>query len=1316
MNKAGYQTFQQTWAKTVNWARSQGIPNSAIVPVYDMDSSRFVQGTYTMSEGERVRAILASANPNNVTPLPSDNPEPGIGGFFHNMMHDAQNIFTGLEPTHLVDSIYQSVKNTVEHPGWLLDPEKNTLAQFIPGVSLIGEYEEGGLSNVLGHPLVTALNVLGLASAGVGAVAHLGLADTLAESGIAGVSAIGRGAKEGLGPTGIVRKAIGGIATGKEGLYMGPDGTPAYGALTVSQRVKNWTNTKGIGSDLAEIGAQVHGEEAHGASVFKQLVTDFAAANAKLGEVSVPMRDAYTAKLFNAPQGTTITAVKAAYNLVTMSGKGFGELAANDAVPVAVKELLPHFERAAEWLEEAGLASGKLVKVRMPDGSSEVYTASEAAPINVLIRKLDKSEANVDKLSKTVSAQSALIQHNDTVVEPAFDVLSQIAGQVQVGTRYSLLEPGMRADVAETLMGATRKDQMPERMNVSDANLASILGVPKVTTTQARMVNEIFGTGGLIDQIAAAYQREDFGAFRDISLKLRNKLKTVMGATVRKPKVGPAAPEVASPVMAQVRTIADNLYTYGKERKKAEDKLNNAVTPKLEAAVRNHQKLQARYEKAVWNHPSAVWRPIYVHLVNSKIAEDEAGALAVERALSDTTFTKAMADGTLNEVRSDPVRVIALIRTYMDASFKSPFGAQLDQKVIDQMKSEAKDTIMSMRDRGEVPKYVPNFSSRNTLGGYDPHEGSMDIHINLTQYMTPDAVRERLMDQSNTIYDIFAGMTRAIRQQVQSDATQHVIDDYLIPKFGYKSSDLMPLVLKENPALGIGEDIASTQAHLAAYLENTLGLERFDPTRFGIAGTSKLIAGDEIWMPKTILKGLEDVTKLEREGASAFLAGPTKVFRTAVLGYSPRFLAHILFGGSFLMALREPASFMRVGEALRMLKDDDFRSAIHTRSTQIGADDPVSYAVREFHREGGKTMGRLWAQEMMDKLGLDPSKISSWLQVIPQAMFKVTNTITDMQRAMVVLQGVHRAEKGGMTADRALEEGIRAANKVMGDLSHMTPLERNVITTIIPFYGWTKHILEYVATYPVDHPYRAVFLANMAMLDSDEVSKGLYTRIQNLFFLGAPDAEGNVSAIDVRFLNPLRDVANYATLGGLISMLNPAISALPSMVDPELVFGGNVLYPQISYNDLYGVKTAAPAGSWLTGAEQFVPELTALDAALGASSQYRGLAKANPNSFAKVIFGALNIPFAQVQHLNLKQIAATQEIDRYQQAEQASEQAFQTGDFAALSGYGPVPNPLQLDYNISPAQLQAVYNASLAELPGIPPSEALPSLPTPPGL
>ena len=1309
--KPGYETFSSSWNKTLNWAHQQGIGTASVLPVYELDAKRFVSGTYPMSEAERTRAILASYNPNNVTPLPTDQPQGGIGGFFHNIMHDATNIFTGLQPTHLVTSIFDSVKNTVEHPNWLFDPKKNTLAQLIPGVSLIGEYEQGGIDNVMAHPLITFLNMLGIASAGTGLIARTALGETLAAS-------IGVGSKEALaqmGPVKIATRYFGSRLPSKTmGLSRDPvTGLPTYGRLTASKALTNWANIRGVGTQIADLNALVHHGGTEVDAKLQGLIADGTVANAKMADKTLTVSDEQMARLTGLAQGSKVDYVHAAFNMAVFSGKSWEELRAIPSVPVEIKEATKHYERAERWIEEKGLGTGKLTKVHLPDGTFGVFTAAEAPVLTAAAKKADDASARVEEVAQKPEQIGEQIRRNDAANQVGLRVLSDNGGQVQ-----AFLGRPLSSDIRTSLLPTGREDRAWHELGMDPERVAALLSVPKATITQGRLVYRIFGSGGLLAQVAEAYQREDFAAFRDLTAKLDRALnsKTILGAR------GGAEQRMT---MTELRLATKKLGAYAKERKIAEDAFARATADRrLKPAIKALNSAERAYERAVWNHPAATWQPLLVKLTNDKIAEDERSVVLLEQALSDMKDTRGVTDKALAEYRSDPGRLVDLLRTYIKAGHEAPFGVSLDKGIIAEMENSAKNEIESLRAQGHVPHYVPSFSSRDATGAYEP--GVLKpITLNPTHYMTPDQLRQRMMDQANTMYDIWGAQTHAMAQQLQSDANADLIDNIIIPKHGYMQSELMAMIQRDDPLMR-SMDAATHTAYLRNLLENVYDLEEFNPAAYGVASSRHLKGADTVWIPKGIAKGLRDITAGPSELAKT-IAVPTDIFRNSVLGYSPRFVAHIGFGGTFLVALREPTSFLKIPEAMRMLKDPKYRAEIHTRSTQMGKDDPVSLAARAFHEHTGATGGRWMAQEMMDTLGLPPDKISSWFRVVPQITFKLTNLITDLQRSSVALTGEARAFRKGyvlddaghkveVTPERARAEGVRIANKVMGDLSHMTPLEQNILTSVVPFYGWTKHVLTYVATYPVDHPYRAVFLAYLANMNSDSVSKGLYTRIQNLLFLGSPDQFGNVKAIDVRALNPLRDVANYATLGGLISMLNPVISAPFSMVDPEIVFGSNVLYPNVTYNQLYGTRTAAPAGNLLTGVEQFVPEVGALDAALGLSAQYRNLAKTNPNSFAKQIFGALNIPFAQVQNLNVKQIAARQEIDRYQVAKTAAEQAWQTGNFGALAGYTSVPDPLQADYNVSPAQIEAMYQASLAAAPGIPPSEYLPPLPTPPGL
>jgi hypothetical protein len=1287
--KSNVQSFQTSWNKTVNWAKSQGIPQSAIYPVYQLDSKRLLSGTYPMSEAERTRAILAASNPNNVTPLPTDTPTAGsglsaIGHFFSNVEHDAANIFTGLQPTKLIPSIVDGVVNTIEHPNWVLNPEKNTLAQWIPGVAVLGEYMQGGLANVEAHPLIGFLDVLPLADTGVGLLAKAGMGAGIAER--AGIPEallgrsrlLGQDAQNGVGALTLARKVIGNtkLPGAPVGLSRDATGLPQLQKLTISQRLKNYSNAHMRGTDQAKLAGA--------------MVKITSAASHELAARSQAWDAAY-AKLSDAEKSQV-------YGIWTgldkeLGGKDRQALLNDDRLSVPQQQFFQRMFELADDVQEKKLATGEGSMVMMPDGTDEyrVTVGTDVSVVNARDR-LARAQDDMDEASKEADRLSDNIQANDNVAAPAFATLQ----------RYNT--------------------QLRSVMDQPD-KIAQLIGSHKASATQLRLVNEIYGEGGLIDQVMAAYQKKDFDAMRTLTLKLTKKFKNKAispdQALADPLNTGLAIPRPA-PGLVTSRDLADNLYKYAKGRKRDEERLSKAITKNgLQAKIAKYAKASKEFDKAYRDKPAADWQPLLIQLQAENLAKSEEGKVAVANALEHYKNEGAVTKEAEEQFRSDPARLVGIIMAHTKASSSSVFAGMLSPGEINRAMEEAKNEIESLRARGFTPRWVPNVTSKQAerLGDYT-------VRIPTLSYMSTDAAHAKMLDMRNTVYDLHAGFSKEMWQEAQRDATATLIDDVLIPGHGYKQSDLETLLSKMNPDL---RGLADYEASLARILESEWGLTKFDPnSRFGIS-SKHIKGGDTIWMPKDIIDGLEKTIEHSQMDPSGGLAAATNIFRTAVLGYSPRFLAHIGFGGTFLLALRHPTSFRFIPDALRMMKDPDFRAKIHTTSTQIGYDKPESAGATAFHDAAGKTIAYHWAQKKMEELGLDPSKMTSWLKVIPQMTFKLTNVMTDMQRTLAYLDGAASAtgrkfyvdpetgERMEMTAARAQEEGMRAANRTMGNLSAMSPWERQTVTTFIPFYGWTKHVLTYVAEYPVDHPYRAMFLANMANMDSDEVAKGLYTRIQNLFFLGSPDQNGNVSAVDVRALNPLRDVANYATLGGLISSLNPVLSAPFAVVDPQIVFGSNTLYPTLTYSQLYGTREASPSGNVLTAAEQFVPELTTLDAALGLSAQYRNLQRSNPASFTKLIFESLNIPFAQVQHVNLKQIAAQQEIDRYTTASAAAQSAFESGDFSGLGNVASVPNPLQTDFNISPTNLEAVYKAALKQT-GLPPSEVLPSLPAPTNL
>ena len=189
--KTELQSFTQSWNQTAAWAQTQGIGRNSYYPIYQMDSARLLAGSTPMSSAERTRAILAAHNPNNVTPVPGDkaNPTNVLG----NAVTDLRNIFTGLSPTTLIPNLFDTVKNTILHPSTVIKPigeilggvasgnmgevksgfeqaaglsGPGSILSWLPGVYDAGLYAQGGLSEVLSHPVTSFVDVAPFASGG----------------------------------------------------------------------------------------------------------------------------------------------------------------------------------------------------------------------------------------------------------------------------------------------------------------------------------------------------------------------------------------------------------------------------------------------------------------------------------------------------------------------------------------------------------------------------------------------------------------------------------------------------------------------------------------------------------------------------------------------------------------------------------------------------------------------------------------------------------------------------------------------------------------------------------------------------------------------------------------------------------------------------------------------------------------------------------------------------------------------------------------------------------------------------------------------
>jgi hypothetical protein len=782
---------------------------------------------------------------------------------------------------------------------------------------------------------------------------------------------------------------------------------------------------------------------------------------------------------------------------------------------------------------------------------------------------------------------------------------------------------------------------------------------------------------------------------------------------------------------------------YKRTRKEAEAEIKaqkKAFGPVMKAA-RDVLEAQKKFSKAVWDHPPDVYVDVKFNTMVDMLVKQEATLAALAKAEKRFSEKHGTTPRTIEELRSNPHVVgqlaqMALHNTLGDASV---YFSEADLLLMRETEKSAMDFIDRMRrDPDVVLQYVPHVSESQIEALRNNDYG---IHIIAGKGIpTTDMAEKRAWDMSRSRFDAMAAGNHALMQRLEQQATieymEHTLSNYVqtgtqLQRFLF---DIRPDLLKLKTAMSEGATEAERKAQISTInselekLAKQMRMVKWDPnSMFGFT-LPRWTDPEGLYIPEDLANGLKRLAGPQPLWVRS-LSKPTNLFRFAILNLSPRYTAHILFGGTFLLALRSSPEALRfIGTAHKALKTGEgLPEDLMAPQTQAGTPDyGFRQPMQEFQYRSGKEQGRFVLQEIIEtKLGikLDEAKAVHWLKAAGQANLRFTSYVTNMQRTIAYLDGAAKAERKGyfidpetgekvsMTKERMAYEGMKHAGHVMGDLRKMGPLERQAARTVIPFYGWQKHILSYVLSYPIDHPWRAMMLANMAEYDNGMIDQqGLPLRWQFLFYLGHPDAQGNVTAADLRALNPLRDVANYATLTGYIQSLNPVITSTFTFIDPSLVYGENTLYPKTTYDQFYGINVAGSQGNLGSIAQQFVPEVQGIGAAMAlANSRFTG----NKAQVEKKLLEAMNVPFVP-QSINITQEIAKTSDARYQTAKNMADQYMQNQiPFSAIAGLGSVPDPRQAGYQISVADLKMLHDELEKMYPGAPPSANMTPLAAP---
>lgn len=1326
--KTSYQTFVSDWTKLQTWAKGQNIPHAALIPVFQMDRTRLLNGEYPMGEGERYRAVLASAGLNYSTSLPTDNPSPT--NILGNTQHNLWQIFTGLNPVGIVENTFSTVKNTLEHPATTLgalttkskmaeiaEHPTKSLISWVPGYSDAATLltQKTGLKELADNPVSSLLNVLP-----IGKAADLALTG---ETGARIAARIGEPLEslkdvQGLAGMRALTKLAGTTKLpGSTAMAIGKDesGQMAYGSATVNDMITKFMRNHGIGKDAGNL---MYG-------------------SLKTGQAKTALAENILSPLNDAMQLLTLPQRQLMMTLLTTSGRSVDDLTNDDSLSIPLKEAISKYAPLKDWLNEHVLDSGEIGTVLMPDsGKVEVYPKNMLPGITRQVDKVNKSLQDLHEPSERAMNISRQTDVLDTTANRNIDQMMRLKQTVWTyatgDDENAILTPDQR--IQDTLNDKDQSanpskihrlvqsedhrfddPQVRRLYNIPEDQPMFVRGKREAVKSNVNIINDIAKPGGLIDKIQQAYTNKDFDTARKLSLTASRRLtgKFAMEINFNNPSLGN--------VMGALRDLTSDTYEISKNRVKLERDFQDIYygrtqknrTKSIPYLVSEYNKVNKQYQDYIEKNPPPVMQPLLNKLYTQKILEhDNASDIMAGAAkeLANHNYSQEEIESLLK----NPQVMFEMIDQFSGTVYNDPAVGDSWKAMAASVKSDAQKSVARIRAQGNDLEfhYVPQITaSRIATPGFDTY----NVYVNTNKVPTTQQAFSRTWNFGTSTYNFMAATTKAVKDQLSKEGTIEWHRDYVMP-LAYNESDIMKMIHSTFKDRYLNMDLGSnTATSVTNSILKELGLVRYNPDELFTFKIPRMTGKeDQMFLPKSIADTIDKISTHSQFPAEGALNKATKLFRFSILGLSPRFTAHVAVGGSYLMLLRDtPVRLLRVlPDAYRMSKDGTLPEEIMNNLTQEGSPDIA------LQHMGGKTASRWAMEQQLQKWHLTPkaAPMAAWLKAAANVNFKFTRAVGNMQRAATFLSGATKAEKLGyiidengkrilnVSSDRAVHMGMQAVEKVFGDTRRMSPFELSVLTTIFPFWSWTKHILKYTLSYPVDHPMRAMVLAGMAENNTRNVPTGLPMRMQLLLMLGSPSPTGTVSALTVRFMDPLRTNANYASLSGWLSGVNPVISGIPAMIDPNITFGTNTLYPTKSYNDVFGTTQANPSGNFLNYVDGIVPEASALQEALGIGQQYRNLRKSTPAQFKKDIFESLNVPFLNVQHLNLRAISAKDQDDRYDQALAAAQTAIQSGTFASLKGYGTVPDPLNDVYNVSPAMLQSMYENSVSST-GLSPAE-----------
>lgn len=435
--------------------------------------------------------------------------------------------------------------------------------------------------------------------------------------------------------------------------------------------------------------------------------------------------------------------------------------------------------------------------------------------------------------------------------------------------------------------------------------------------------------------------------------------------------------------------------------------------------------------------------------------------------------------------------------------------------------------------------------------------------------------------------------------------------------------------------------------------------EAYEPTSYIKGGQKGNIAFDsnseQLWIPRSTAKVMEQFYNRTPNAVLSTMAPITGIFRTAVLPLSPRWHLNNIVGNTMMTLLEDPKAILQIPEAWRIVKAAQ-------RGEEVAIPDALKFSynlnrqeLAQALYESGNRFGKFFKS-------LQDAKTANPLSKVIQASYDFNSKFDDIARTATYLNEVKKGiGKGALTADAAAVEALHTTNRVFQDWNALTPVERNVLRQIFPFYSFTSHIIRFVTSFPGAHPLRTSIMANIAnSIATDMKEEGIPKEMLDYLSLGRADELGHQDWLSLRGMNPVSDTANQFTLAGFLAGINPVGQAVATSLGQDV--SGYGATARQTYDPDTGKITDSHPSFTQSLIASTVPQLGTLQRALGMDTEYNALLRTNPDAAKRLLVSGLGVPaMRRDMSMNVEQMKA--EVNRQTVQRKVLADALQSGNY-----------------------------------------------------